>query len=91
MKAKNILEFLLHGQISIEQCCYIHTCVGETFSEYFFELCDDVECEEGDFFAFWSPLDEYDNDREELGKYGNSPDYELPTSDGCWAVVKIDD
>ncbi len=41
-------------------------------------------------FLFWSPLDEYDNDREEFRKYGNSPDYELPTSDGWWTVVKID-
>ncbi len=91
MKEKGLLQFLLYGAVDIESCVMFHAEKGEMFSAYFGDLCDDTECDEGEYFACWSPTEDYGYDRAKMVEYGNIPDYELPTSDGWWQVVRIGD
>lgn len=92
MKAREILAFVLSGRVNIEQCAIIETVKGENFAEHLGDLCDDCDCGDGEYFVFWSSDYDYKLDRMNLLKNCEKKiiDYELPTKDGWWIVVKIE-
>ncbi len=92
MLAREILDFVLSGAKEIEECVKFSPLNGDKFSDYLPDLCDDADCETVTYFGFWSPKEDADNDRDCLLEYSGDEfvDYELPTSDGVWLIVKID-
>lgn len=93
MKARQILEFVLTNRVGVEKCVTFSAESSQCFSTYLGELADDSDCEDADYFAFWSSDEDWKFDRIALLKYSstNYIDFELPTKDGWWAVVKIED
>lgn len=92
MLAREILDFVLSGAKNIEECVKFSPIKTEKFSDYLPDLCDDADCETVTYFGFWSPNEEVDSNRDCLLEYSGDEfvDYELPTSDGVWLIVKID-
>lgn len=93
MKAKEILRFMLTGYVSAENCDTIHLEKGQYHCDALGELADDCPSEGGEFFCFWSDNSQYEIDRDKLLSFGTqkNADVELPTKDGYYVLVKIED
>ncbi len=93
MKTKEILDYVLYGAVDVEKFVKFEACAGDNFAMYLPELCDDTECEPGEYFSFWSSDADCETDKEILLRFSESKviDYEMPTKDGYWIIVKFED
>ena len=93
MKAKEILDYVLYGAMDAEKYVRFEAGEGDDFGKYLPSLCDDTECEPGEYFSFWTPDEERETETEILLRFSEDKviDYEMPTEDGWWIIVKIED
>lgn len=94
MKTREILQFVLTNYVSPESCGIVNVEEDDDFGQYFPDLTDSCRAYEGgDYFYFFAEDASYETDREKLLDFGTKefPDVELPTSDGFFCLVKIED
>lgn len=93
MKAEKILEFAISGWVAPENMGVCSIEKGRTYSDYFFGLCDDLETDDGKFFWFWVDNDSYYGALTKIRQIcgWKCADIELPTKDGWYVLMKIDD
>lgn len=93
MKAKEILDYVLYGAMDVEKYVRFEAGEGDNFGKHLPDLCDDTECEPGEYFSFWTPDEDCETETEILLRFSEDKviDYEMPTEDGCWIIMKIED
>lgn len=93
MKAKEILNYVLNVAMDVEKYVRFEASDGDNFGKYFSSLFDDEECEPGEYFSFWTPDADLEWQKELILRFSEDKiiDYEMPTEDGWWIIMKIED
>lgn len=98
MKAREILNFVLTGYVSVELCGVINVSKGEDAGQYFPGLCDSLDFDKDcTYFWFWTDNEDKETDIKEFLSYSNDDpllkfaDIELPTEDGWYILFSFED